>query len=152
LFIAIYKVLYYTCPKRRYRGKKKIKRFFRSEQKKIFWNEIIGILIQGFIGMVISGLLGLSNKISFFEMETIGERMSYITAIVCLAGSFILLPYFFWILMRTPLEEVRTVGFKKKYGLMYEDIKPRDRLILTFYILFVLKRFTYVLNAFTVYS
>jgi len=109
----------------------------------------LALTIEGYIEFLIAAILGMTVNRSYSEMATLGEKLSFISSIVCFIICFLVVPLFFKKLMTTPLEVVRSEKFEHKYGVMYEDIKVSDRFTLSFNLVFVFRRLIFVVIVFT---
>lgn len=120
--------------------KNKVFKFLNDWNKKLFYSELLRILIEGYLEFLIAGYLAVKNPL----FTTAGEVLSFIVGIVVTPLTGIFIPCIIINILRQPLKTIQSVAFRQKWGQLYGGVKTRSKFTLLYYLLFVLRRNLFV--------
>ena len=98
---------------------KKVKKFKDKLVKKLFFGEILVLLIEAYFEFMISCVINLKSPIATIEGETLSVVISYAVFAICV---FILPSLMIWLAWR-PLTKLNDETFKLKWGALYDGVK-----------------------------
>ena len=113
-------------------------------RKGLFFNELVGLLIESYFEMLISTYLQLRAPLQTASGEIASIGFSYITIfliLVFLPGTMI------WALTQ-PTEKLKEDKFKESWEDLYSGMKTNSKWEVSYYLIFISRRVVYVAIAF----
>jgi hypothetical protein len=117
---------------------------YQSLKQKLFWNDLLSVLIEAYIEFIIAGYLNMTAPDSDLE----GEIASLYIGYVCLLFTLVIIPIIFFWLRAQPLDRLKEPSFQKKYEALYENCRLESKWTAMFYKVFMWRRIIFVNLAF----
>ena len=115
-------------------------KFIDTLKRKLFWGDILSIMMEAYLEFLISGWLNWKVPLSTTNGEVAANYIGYFSLITT---CFILPSIFIWMLAK-PLGTYSDKHFEHKWGTFYEGIKTNSKTTMFHYLLFMLRRMTFV--------
>ena len=112
----------------------------------MFFGELIGLYLQGFFEFLIAAILTTKKKSHEMSGEILSLGITYFSFFILCAFLPIACCYVIYVTPETLQEE----SFKNRWGELYQNMyeKREDRGARLFYLLYVLRRITFILMCF----
>jgi len=122
-----------------------------ASRRKLIFHDIHAILLEGLIELMLSGYLNYCSPRDLFtkNFRTI-ERISGLFGYLCLILAFVVLPAFLINLLSKDVHQINKKLFKKEHGGLFKDCKTTDKIVLSNYLVFYIRRFMFCVVAFTI--
>ena len=125
--------------------KETVNELYSSRKDKLIFGDLLTISLEGYMELLISGILNLEA----YRYTTGGEVAGLILSRISLGLTLVVLPVLLiWILF-TKQEKIEDEEFKARWGSLYHEVSHRSKMALAFFSVFVVRRFVYILSAFT---
>lgn len=111
---------------------------FKKLEKRLFYGEILLILIEGFLDFTIAFFIYV-----FYDPEKNFE-LSYMVCLITFFMAFMILPAVLIQLISKNESTLKKEEFKQEYGSLYEELRIKERLQVAFYLFFICRRFIFV--------
>ena len=122
------------------KGKWGTNEIYQKMKKRLFFNEIINILIEGYLEFLIAGILNFRAPLDTMNGEITSTIMGFIVLILAL----IALPGCAIYVLCQDLQKVNTEEFRQKWKPLVEPIKTKNRWTLAFMVVYIFRRIAYL--------
>ena len=113
-------------------------KYHKSLSQKLFYGEILIILIEGFLDFTIAFFL-------YGFYDPINEKgLSYFVCVVIFFMVFVVLPGTILQVIFEDKETLQSSAYKNMYGTLYEELRIKEKKQVAFYLFFIFRRFIFV--------
>jgi len=117
-------------------------------QKKLFFSQILQIMVGGFIPLSISVFLNLSQPLE----TTFGERFGTLVTWISASLLCVLLPLALLMILVVPKSWLESPGFKQRWGTLYGNVRIESRLQRSYRHIFLLRRLAVLVIGFFMFK
>ena len=124
--------------------RKKVRAFFDHLIRRLVFNDIHRIFIESYIEFLIAIYLNFAHPL----FTTGGEIFAYGFAVFSSIGVFFFIPFSFRLLLKSPKKNWNKKLYIKIMGGLYDEVKTNNVYQISYYLVFVFRRWVYVFTAF----
>ena len=128
---------------------KKGLKFAKDQKNVLFFGYLIGITIEGYFEYVIAGILNIKKPI--FDGDG-GELLGVGVGGYSLFLTMFLFPLIWVVLLFQPHKNLAKKSFEKKYGGMFEHMRPGKKINMMYYVFYSLRRLIFCFLSFYLYE
>mmetsp|Transcript_24944 Transcript_24944/g.38740 ORF Transcript_24944/g.38740 Transcript_24944/m.38740 type:complete len:353 (+) Transcript_24944:2718-3776(+) len=121
--------------------------FVEKQKKTLFFNDILILALEGYLEFLICGYLNLQQPL--IDTSFTAERLSLFISLFCFATALLLPVAFFTALVYFDTSKFRTKSFSQKFGVLIEGVRTQDKVSLSYFLIFMIRRLLFFMIAFT---
>ena len=117
---------------------------FRKLKQKLFFGEILMILLEGYLDFVISFYMYIDYDPFYVSLSSERDELSEFAKYTIMILIFVVAPVSIIFVISHDTKELKSQVFQRDYGTIYKEFRHHSKLQIGFYLVFVLRRFLFI--------